>query len=93
MIAAVFMLIAGHSGLSKGDCAMIENGSAHAYYEPEFESALVGWFVEGERLSFRKSEGDWLLLAGQGVDAMGRHTRMTGWVHTTSATNCEVRTK
>ncbi|MGD8405310.1 MAG: hypothetical protein PVJ21_16740 [Anaerolineales bacterium] len=56
------------------------NDSVHAYYEPAFESALVGWFVEEEELSLRRVKDDWWLVAGRGIDAGMHHTRMTGWV-------------
>jgi len=93
LLAICAMLIAGAGSpiedLSKGDCVTVQNGSVHAYYEPEFESALVGWFVQGEPLSYRREDGDWWLVYGYGTDALGRQARMTGWVLASYLGGCE----
>jgi len=61
----------------------------HGYYAPEFEAGLVGWFVEGEELSLRKVDGDWWMVAGQGIDTALHHTRMTAWVHRSYMGSCD----
>jgi hypothetical protein len=73
----------------KGDCVMVLKDSVHGYYSPEFEAGLVGWFVEGNELSLRKVDGEWWLVAGQGIDSGMHRTRMTAWVHRSYMGICE----
>ena len=89
LFAVCAMLIAGATGgYSKGDCVTVLKDSVHVYYEPEFESALVGWFVEEEPLSYRREDGEWWLVHGYGTDALGRKARMTGWVRASYMGGC-----
>lgn len=71
------------------DCVQVASDSVHAYYYPEFETALVGWFVEGNELKVVKAQADWQLVSGQGIDAMGHHTRMSGWVRSSYLEQCQ----
>jgi hypothetical protein len=89
-IAGIAALITGGtaSGPQIGDCVEVSNNSVHAYYEPAFESALVGWFIEGEELTIQHTEGDWWMVSGRGKDASLRETRMTGWVQSSYLKSC-----
>jgi hypothetical protein len=89
-IAGLAALITGAttSGPQIGDCVEVLSDSVHAYYAPAFESALVGWFVKGEELTLHRVNGEWWLAHGQGIDAMGRDTRMTGWVQVSYLVSC-----
>ena len=95
LFAICIMLITGATGgsstggLSKGNCVTVREYSVHAYGSPEFESALVGWFVQDEPLTFQHKDGDWWLVSGHGTDALGRQTRMSGWVRASYMQECK----
>lgn len=75
-------------GSSTPDCLEVASASVHAYYEPAFETNLVGWFVEGEPLKLQRKQGDWVLVSGNGTDAALRKARMTGWVQASNLIAC-----
>lgn len=91
VIIGTLILIAGATGAAPNNCVLVEKDSVHAYYEPAFETALVGWFVERVELELVRTEGTWGLVNGQGIDTQLRHTRMVGWVQMSGMKSCPAK--
>lgn len=85
MVASAMIV---QEGSSAPDCLEVAHASVRAYYEPAFEAALVGWFIEGEPLKLKRIQGNWALVSGSGTDAALRKARMTGWVQRSYLVAC-----
>jgi hypothetical protein len=73
-----------NEGGSTSKYMQVRQDSVHAYYQPDVEANMVGWFVENEPLEVQRKDGNWWLVSGNGTDMAGHQTRMTGWVQATS---------